>query len=139
MNNNRFREGEHIVYQNGDRFEIGKIKRITKDGAFIYYSSGDTAAKTPFDCMHKLVNEHTIKYTSLGGDCWISVADDLPKFTGDVLVCVGINRYGEGMHNEVRVANYNTVFKRFTVYENQSTYIGAITHWMPLPLLPSEV
>ena len=70
---------------------------------------------------------------------WISVADDLPKFTGDVLVGVGINRYGEGMHNEVRVANYNTVSKRFTVYENQSAYIGAITHWMPQPLLPSEV
>lgn len=139
MNNKHFKEGEHIVYQNGDRFEIGKIKRITKDGAFVYYSSGDTAAKTPFDCMHKLVNEYTINNTSLGGSCWISVDHTLPTFTGDVLVFCGINVHGEGMHNEVRVANYNTVSKRFTVHEYQSAYIGDITHWMPLPLQPLEV
>ena len=29
-----FKEGELIIYQNGDRFEIGKIKRIVSDGAF---------------------------------------------------------------------------------------------------------
>ena len=62
-----FKESEYIVYQNGERFEIGKIKRITNDGAFVWYHEGDTAAKTPFDCMHKLVNGFTIKATSLGG------------------------------------------------------------------------
>ncbi|MBO6269428.1 MAG: hypothetical protein J6N19_09850 [Clostridium sp.] len=62
-----FKEGEYIVYQNGERFEIGKIKRITNDGAFVWYHEGETAAKTPFDCMHKLVNGFTIKATSLGG------------------------------------------------------------------------
>ena len=61
------KEGEYIVYQNGERFEIGKIKRITNDGAFVWYHEGETAAKTPFDCMHKLVNGFTIKATSLGG------------------------------------------------------------------------
>ena len=35
-----FKEGELIVYQNGDRFEIGKIKRITEDGAFVWYHEG---------------------------------------------------------------------------------------------------
>lgn len=62
-----FKPGEYIVYQNGERFEIGKIKRVTDDGAFVYYHEGDTAAKTPFDCMHKLVNAYTIKADSLGG------------------------------------------------------------------------
>lgn len=62
-----FEEGEYIIYQNGDRFELGKIKRITPDGAFVYYSSGTTAAKTPFSCMHKLANEYVIGETSLGG------------------------------------------------------------------------
>lgn len=67
MCDEHFEEGQLIIYQNGDRFEIGKIKRVVKDGAFVYYSSGDTAAKTPFDRMHPLVNEYVIGETSLGG------------------------------------------------------------------------
>ena len=63
-----FKVGEYIVYQNGDRIELGKIKRITDDGAFVSYSSGDTATKTPFSCMHKLANEYVIGETSLGGE-----------------------------------------------------------------------
>lgn len=62
-----FHEGEIILYQNGSSFEVGRIKRIVADGAFVYYSEGDTAAKTPFDCMRKIVNARTIKLTSLGG------------------------------------------------------------------------
>ena len=63
----KFKEGQLIVYCNGDKYEIGKIKRVVKDGAFVYYSSGETAAKTPFDLMHTLVNAHCIGKTSLGG------------------------------------------------------------------------
>lgn len=62
-----FEEGEYIIYVNGDRYEIGKIKRIVNDGAFVWYSSGDTAAKTPFDCMHKQKNGYLIGETNLGG------------------------------------------------------------------------
>jgi len=62
-----FNEGEYIIYQNGDRYEIGKIKRIVDDGAFVWYHSGETAAKTPFERMHKIVNEYVIGETSLGG------------------------------------------------------------------------
>ena len=50
-----FEAGEYIIYRNGDRFE------------FVYYSSGDTAAKTPYDCMHELTNGYVIEKTSLGG------------------------------------------------------------------------
>lgn len=60
--------GQYIIYRNGERYEIGKIKRVTEDGAFVYYSDGDTAAKTPFECMHPLTNEYVIKETSLGGE-----------------------------------------------------------------------
>lgn len=63
----KFEVGEYIIYVNGDRHEIGKIKRITDDGAFVWYHSGDTASKTPFDCMHKLENGYCIGETSLGG------------------------------------------------------------------------
>lgn len=63
----QFEVGEYIVYRNGSRYELGKIKSITDDGAFVYYSSGSTAAKTPLECMHKLTNKYVIQKTSLGG------------------------------------------------------------------------
>ena len=63
----RFRPGEYIIYQNGDSFEIGKIKRICNGGAFVWYSGGETAAKTPFGCMHKIINAYAITDTELGG------------------------------------------------------------------------
>jgi len=63
----KFKEGQLIVYRNGDKYEIGKIKQIVSDGAFVYYSCGETAAKTPFDLMHPLVNEYCIRETGLGG------------------------------------------------------------------------
>lgn len=62
-----FRAGDLIVYQNGDRYEIGKIKRVTEDGAFVWYHTGETAAKTPFDAMHKIANAYAITETELGG------------------------------------------------------------------------
>ena len=62
-----FREGDYIIYQNGDRYEIGKIKRITPDGAFVWYHDGDTAAKTPLVCMRKIIIDYVIGETSLVG------------------------------------------------------------------------
>lgn len=64
---NGFREGEYIIYVNGDRYEIGRIKSLRSDGAFVAYHEGETGAKTPYDCMHRIQNEHTIKDTTLGG------------------------------------------------------------------------
>ena len=63
-----YKEGELIIYKNGDSYEIGKIKSLTPTGAFVWYSEGDTAAKTPYEAMHNLINAHAIKYTRLGGD-----------------------------------------------------------------------
>ena len=49
---------ELFVYCNGDRWELGQVKRPnnTGDGYFCWYSTGDTAANTPVGCMHKLAN-----------------------------------------------------------------------------------
>ena len=64
---NGFREGEYIIYVNGDKYEIGRIKSLRPDGAFIAYHEGETGAKTPYDRIHKLQNAYTIKSTMLGG------------------------------------------------------------------------
>lgn len=73
-----FKEGEYIIYRNGEQYEIGRIKRITDDGAFVWYSNGETAAKTPFDCMHKIVNAYTIKQTLLGREGMRCVVNAAP-------------------------------------------------------------
>ena len=54
----RFASGELFVYVNGDRWELGMVKRPnnTGDGYFCWYSRGDTAANTPTDRMRKLAN-----------------------------------------------------------------------------------
>lgn len=63
-----FDVGEYIIYVNGDRYEIGRIKSLTPTGAFVAYHEGETGAKTPYDLMHKLVNGYCIRETALGGD-----------------------------------------------------------------------
>lgn len=64
----KFWVGQYIIYCNGDRFELGRIKSLHTDGAFVAYHEGETGAKTPYDLMHPLVNQYAIKETSLGGD-----------------------------------------------------------------------
>lgn len=52
-----YEPGELFVYTNGDRWELGMVKRPGNgDGYFCWYSRGDTAAFTPTSCMHKLSN-----------------------------------------------------------------------------------
>lgn len=64
-----FEDGELFIYINGDKAEIGKVKRKNNkgNGYFCYYHEGETAANTPLECMYKLVNSYTIKATTLGG------------------------------------------------------------------------
>ena len=58
--------GDYVIYQNGDRYELGLIKRMRPDGgAFVYYHEGDTAAGTPKECLHEIANAYTIKETTL--------------------------------------------------------------------------
>ena len=67
MKDEKWREGQLVIYQCGDRFEIGRIKRVVSDGAFVYYSDGDTASKTPFENLRRISNSYVIEKTSLGG------------------------------------------------------------------------
>lgn len=63
-----FKVGQYIVYVNGGRYELGRIKSLHPDGAFVAYHEGETGAKTPYDLMHPLVNGFVIAESSLGGD-----------------------------------------------------------------------
>lgn len=69
--------GDYIVYQNGDSFELGRIKSLRADGAFVAYHSGETCAKTPYNRMHPLRNAYTIQSTSLGGAVFDPPAESL--------------------------------------------------------------
>lgn len=55
-----FKEGEIVLYQNGDNFELGEVKKVNDDKtAFVYYHKGKTAARTPFENLHKIQNLHS--------------------------------------------------------------------------------
>lgn len=70
---NDFKAGQYVIYHNEstDHYEIGRIKSLYPDGAFVAYHSGETGAKTPYDMMHEIVNAYCIKETMLGGDFFV--------------------------------------------------------------------
>lgn len=71
MDSKQFKENEFVAFigksHDGEIYtvEIGKIKRLCKDGAFVYYHTGDTAAKTNYTDLYKIKNEYAI--LNLGG------------------------------------------------------------------------
>lgn len=69
----QFREGQYVIYTNGYKYEIGRIKSITERGAFVAYHEGETGALTDFDRIFPIQNDYCITQTTLGGD----------YFTGD--------------------------------------------------------
>lgn len=68
MDKDNFEEGEYIVYVNGEKYELGRIKTLREDGAFVAYHEREIGAKTPYHTMHKLINNYVIESTSLGGE-----------------------------------------------------------------------
>ena len=66
-----FKVGEHVLFIGKDPYgeiytiEIGRIKKLCKDGAFVYYHAGETAAKTNYSDLYKVKNEYAIG--NLGG------------------------------------------------------------------------
>ena len=68
----QFQEGELVAFIGRNlegqiyTVEIGKIKRLCKDGAFVYYHTGDTAAKTDYKDLYKIRNSYAIN--NLGGN-----------------------------------------------------------------------
>ena len=71
MDSKQFKENELVVFigkaPDGEIYtvEIGKIKKLCNDGAFVYYHTGDTAAKTNYEDLYKIRNAYAID--NLGG------------------------------------------------------------------------
>jgi hypothetical protein len=59
----QFKAGDYVIYLKGDTCEIGKIKRITPDGAFVWYHIGSTCACTPLNRLIKITNSYVIAST----------------------------------------------------------------------------
>lgn len=64
-----FKIGEAIIYQNHDSFEIGIVKKICENGdLFVNYHTGDTAARTPKENIHKIKNLYAFHVYRLNTD-----------------------------------------------------------------------
>ena len=51
--------GETVIYQNGNKFELGIIKSVCgNDEYFVNYHTGDTAARTHAIYLHKIANSY---------------------------------------------------------------------------------
>ena len=76
IDRDNFKEGDLVMYAPMDRYrkiyktEIGKFKRYNSDKscAFVYYSSGDTAACTPIEYLYPIFNSFHIKTCLGNGD-----------------------------------------------------------------------
>lgn len=64
---NGFKVGELVVFIGNYTVEIGKIKKLCEDGAFVNYHTGETAAKTNYSDLYKLKNSYVIEKENLGG------------------------------------------------------------------------
>lgn len=64
-----YTEGEPVIYQNGDRFELGIVKTVCgNDEYFINYHTGDTAARTHARHLHKISNAYAFHIIRLDPD-----------------------------------------------------------------------
>lgn len=59
----KYNRGEPVIYQNGDRFELGIIKDVCDNGVeyFVYYHTGDTASRTHARNLHKIENAYAFE------------------------------------------------------------------------------
>jgi hypothetical protein len=69
---------------------------------------------------------------------WISVKDQLPINEGKVLLCYGEPFFGESTP-EIEAGYYDEESGKFLFWINNSEIQGfGVTHWQPLPALPTE-
>ena len=68
MSRDDFREGELVALhiKGTNTVEIGKIKSLADDGAFVYYTTGTTSAKTHYDKLLRITNVYAIGETAIG-------------------------------------------------------------------------
>lgn len=102
-----FTVGEYIVYVNGSHCEIGRVKSLHPNGAFVAYHEGDTGMMTPYHRMHKLVNGQCIRKTTLGGtffkDVWVP-----PKIRG---MWISVENKEDAGHRLIRCSNCGLTHK----------------------------
>ena len=58
MTNEKFKKNEVVIYQNGDWFELGIIKKAVKENNeyLVNYHTGEPAALTHARNLHKIKN-----------------------------------------------------------------------------------
>lgn len=79
--------GEPVIYQNGDRFELGIVKTVCEDNEyFINYHTGDTAARTHARHLHKIANDYAFVIARLNPDELKIDRVTIPKKDYDKLV-----------------------------------------------------
>lgn len=75
MSETLFIVGEVVLYQNGEKFELGIVKSICErkpndweQSYFVLYHTGDTAARTGESHLHKIVNRYAFHIVRLDPD-----------------------------------------------------------------------
>ena len=75
MDKTLFTVGEIVIYQNGDRFELGIVKSVCErktddweQDYFVNYHTGDTAARTGESNLHKIENRYAFHVIRLDPD-----------------------------------------------------------------------
>lgn len=59
MDRDMLKEGDIVVYKKGNDFvQIGKVKKLSDRGAFVWYTTGDTASCTPYERLMKVENPY---------------------------------------------------------------------------------
>jgi hypothetical protein len=68
MDRNILEEGDIVVYKKcDDSVQIGKVKRLTDRGAFVWYTTGETASCTPYELLMKVENPYCMEtYFGIG-------------------------------------------------------------------------
>lgn len=61
-----FKSGELVIYKCGTRVELGKIKSVKGQFAFVWFSEGDTAARCDIADLYHLHNSYMIRDTGFG-------------------------------------------------------------------------
>lgn len=95
----RFNPGEFFIYKNGNRMELGKVKRMADEGGmayFCWYSCGTTAARTPVELMLKLANSDggpARQYTLGDLHCTCDQTLEVEDYFSEKIIWVGL--YGD--------------------------------------------
>ena len=101
---NDFYVGEYVIYKNGKKIELGRVVKVAPQNCYVCYSTGCTAACTPKEKLHHLLNKYTIVQTTLGYNRFNGTCDDY-----DPDVCINCEARPTGTCSPV--PDYEHVFE----------------------------